>query len=134
MGTRGVTGRQVDSLKKRVLNYASNYKQLERKEKQQIALELSKLKASSFSNLLQFKEYIDLTMEELSRIEMPICILYGELDETLYRESANYIYKHVSSHHKNVKGYSNSSHLMTLGKVQEEVHTDILSFLNNLQW
>uniref|UniRef100_UPI003B75C59E alpha/beta hydrolase n=1 Tax=Metasolibacillus meyeri TaxID=1071052 RepID=UPI003B75C59E len=109
-------------------------KQLEGKDKAQISHELDCLKASSFSSLLQFQEYIDLTMEGLSSIEKPICILYGELDEALYKESAEEIYQNVSSQHKSVKGYPNSSHLMTLGEDQEEIQTDILSFLNHLQW
>lgn len=126
--------RELDSLKKRVLNYALTYKQLEGKEKQQISHELDKLEASSFSSLVHFKEYIDLTMEGLLRIEKPICILYGELDEPLYKESANYIYINVSTHHRSVKGYSNSKHLMTLGPDKEEIHHDILSFLESLEW
>jgi carboxylesterase len=126
--------RNVDMLKSRVLKYALTYKQLEGKGKEQISHELDHLKASSFNSLLQFKEYIDLTMEGLSRIEKPICILYGELDEVLYKESADYIYQNVSLESKSVKGYSNSRHLMTLGEDQEEIQADILSFLNNLQW
>lgn len=126
--------KDVDSLKKRVLNYALTYKQLEGKEKQQISLELDELETSSFSSLLQFKEYIDLTMKGLLRIKKPIRILYGELDEPLYKESAHYIYINVSTHHRSVKGYSNSKHLMTLGPDKEEIHHDILSFLESLEW
>ncbi|MEC1180588.1 alpha/beta hydrolase [Metasolibacillus meyeri] len=126
--------RDIDTLKNRVLNYALTYKQLEGKDKVQISHELDCLKASSFNSLLRFQEYIDLTMEGLSSIEKPICILYGELDEALYKESAEDIYQNVSSQHKSVKGYPNSSHLMTLGEDQEEIQTDILSFLNHLQW
>ena len=83
---------------------------------------------------MQFTEYIDFTMEGLSRIEKPICILYGELDEALYKESADYIFQHVSAASRSAKGYSNSGHLMTLGEDQKEIQADILSFLNNLQW
>ncbi|WP_152654559.1 carboxylesterase [Oceanobacillus sp. CFH 90083] len=126
--------RDVDALKSRVLKYALTYKQLEGKGKQQISDELDYIKASSFSSLLLFKEYIDLTMRELPEIQKPIRILYGELDETLYKESADYLYQNVSSENKNVKGYPNSRHLMTLGEDQEEIQADILSFLNKLQW
>ena len=126
--------RDAEILKSRVLNYASTYKQLEGKGKEQIAQELEQLKASSFPGLVQFTEYIDFTMEGLSRIEKPICILHGELDEALYKESADYIFQHVASEIKSVKGYSHSGHLMTLGEDQREIQADILSFLNNLEW
>ena len=62
--------RDVDMLKSRVLKYALTYKQLEGKGKEQISHELDHLKASSFNSLLQFKEYIDLTMEGLSNMEL----------------------------------------------------------------
>lgn len=126
--------RDVDTLKSRVLKYALTYKQLEGKDKEKIFHELDYLKVSSFNSLLQFKEYIDLTMETLSRIEKPICILYGELDEALYKESAEYIQDNVSTSNKRVKSYPNSKHLLTLGKDQEIIHTDVLSFLESLQW
>lgn len=125
---------EVYSLKKRVLNYAKNYMQLQGKGNQQISEELNQLTAYSTNSLLQFKQFIDSTMEGLSQLEKPISILYGELDEPLYRDSAKYIFAKVSSSHKSIKGYLNSKHLMTLGQDRDIIHSDILTFLEGLQW
>jgi len=125
---------EVYSLKKRVLYYAENYMQLQGKEKQEISEELNQLAAYSTNSLLQFMELIDSTMEGLSQLEKPISILYGELDEPLYRDSAKYIYAKASSSHKRIKGYLNSKHLMTLGPDRDIIHRDILTFLEELEW
>ncbi|TRZ38494.1 carboxylesterase [Niallia circulans] len=125
---------EVSSLKKRVLNYAKYVKQLQGKEKLQISEELNKLEASSTNNLSEFKEYIDLIMGNLNKMNQPISILYGLLDDPLYKDSANYIYSNISSSDKNIKGYSNSKHLMTLGPDKVVLHSDILAFLNELDW
>lgn len=125
--------RDVDSLKDRILKFARAYKQFEGKEEQQICVEIKKLEKLSSESLVSFKNHIDMTMEDLE-INKPIRIMYGELDDPLYKESANYIYDNVMTNNKSVKGYLNSKHLMTLGKDQEIIHSDILLFLKSLQW
>ncbi|KAB7672138.1 alpha/beta hydrolase [Bacillus sp. B1-b2] len=125
---------EVFSLKKRVLSYAKYYKQSQGKEKDKISKEIDALEVNSTSSLLQFKDFIDLTIKGLPQVKQPISIMYGELDNPLYRESANYIYEKVSSLHKRIKGYSNSKHLMTLGQDKDAIHQDILSFLESLEW
>ncbi|WP_339282253.1 alpha/beta hydrolase [Oceanobacillus sp. FSL K6-3682] len=126
--------REVNALKRRVQRYARTYKQLEGKSEQQISYELNNLEENSLNSLIKFEKHIDLTMEELSKIDKPISIYYGELDEPLYKESADYIYRNVSSENKILKRYSNSRHIMLADKDQEQIQADILSFLNNLQW
>ncbi|MCY8519582.1 alpha/beta hydrolase [Bacillus atrophaeus] len=125
--------REVDSLKGRILKFARAYKQFEGKEEQQICIEIKKLEKLSSERLVFLKNHIDMTMQDLE-INKPIRIMYGELDEPLYKESANYIYDNLITSNKSVKGYLNSKHLMSLGKDQEIIHSDILSFLKNLQW
>lgn len=61
-------------------------------------------------------------------------IMYGELDETLYKDSAEYIFDRVATDQKSVNNYPQSKHLMTLGKDQEQIQADIESFLSTLQW
>ncbi|GGP16665.1 alpha/beta hydrolase [Oceanobacillus neutriphilus] len=126
--------REINALKRRVQRYARTYKQLEGKSEQQISYEINNLEGSSLDSLIKLKNHIDFTMAELSKINKPISILYGELDEPLYKESADYIYRNVSSQNKIVKGYSDSRHIMLADKDQEQIQADILLFLNNLKW
>lgn len=125
---------EISSLKKRVLNYAKYVKQLQGKEQLQISEELDELEGISTNNLVEFKEGIDLIMENLAQLNQPISILYGWRDDPLYKDSANYIYSKVSSTHKNIKGYADSKHLMTLGPDKDKIHSDILTFLEQLDW
>ncbi len=126
--------REVSSLKARVLKFAETYKQFEGKEGQQITNEVDELERLPLENLISLKNYIDLTMKDLEKVNTPISIMYGELDEPLYKESAKSIQHHVSTGNKSAKSYPNSKHLMTLGQDQEVIQTDVLTFLENLQW
>jgi carboxylesterase len=50
----------------------------------------------------------------------------------LYKESAEVIFRRVTTNKKTMKGYPNSTHLLTLGIDINDVNKDILTFLNNL--
>lgn len=126
--------REATFLQKRVFHYAKRYKQLEGKEDEQIQLEMDELHDLPFDSLVEFQELIDRTRDNLPRLTSPIRILYGELDEPLYQESAEVIFQSVASNQKTIKGYPNSKHLMTLGTDMADVNQDILTFLNELTW
>lgn len=126
--------KEMSSLKDRLIKYARAFKQFEEKDEKEISREVDELEKSSTPCLIHFKRYIDKTMKELDRINQPIRILYGELDEPLYKESARYIYDRVSTNDKSIHSYPNSDHLMTLGSDQQLIHEDILSFLKQLNW
>lgn len=126
--------REANFLQKRVFHYAKRYKQLEGKKEAQINLEIKHLQNMSIDSLVEFQQLIDITMDKLSLITSPISILYGELDELLYKESAEVIFQSVATNQKIMKGYPNSKHLMTLGDDIKEVNKDILTFLNDLTW
>ncbi|MEH7237654.1 alpha/beta hydrolase [Bacillus sp. JJ1562] len=124
--------REISSLKGRLLKYARAFKQFEGKDEKEISIELDQLEKSPC--LINFKNHIDTTMEGIERINQPIRIMYGELDESLYKESAIYIHDRVSTNDKSIHSYPNSTHLMTLGSDQKFINKDILSFLMQLHW
>lgn len=126
--------REANFLQKRVFHYAKRYKQLEGKKEAQINIEITHLQNMSINSLVEFQQLIDITMDKLSLITTPIRILYGELDEPLYKESAEVIFQSVATNRKTMKGYPNSKHLMTLGDDINDVNKDILTFLNDLTW
>lgn len=122
------------SLKDRVLKFARAYKQFEGKKEKQIINEIEELERLNLESLISFKNHIDVTMKELGKVKHPISIMYGELDEPLYKESAKYIQDRVYTSDRSIKSYPNSRHLMTLGKDKEIIHVDVFSFLESLQW
>ncbi|MGK7377652.1 alpha/beta hydrolase [Planococcus sp. 1R117A] len=126
--------REAAFLQKRVFHYAKRYKQLEGKDEDQIRLEMDNLHDLPVDSLVEFQQLIDRTRDNLTQITSPIRILYGELDEPLYQESAEVIFQSVASDRKTMKGYPNSKHLMTLGADMDDVNEDVLTFLNELAW
>ncbi|WP_397538219.1 alpha/beta hydrolase [Rummeliibacillus pycnus] len=126
--------REATFLQKRVFHYAKGYKQLEGKNEEQLNLEMKRLQNMSIDSLIEFQQLIDITMDKLALLTSPIRILYGELDEPLYKESAEVIFQSVATNQKTMKGYPNSKHLMTLGTDINNVNQDILAFLDGLTW
>jgi carboxylesterase len=49
-------------------------------------------------------------------------------------DSAKIIYNEVESTEKSIKMYEESGHVITLDKEREQLHEDILQFLNSLDW
>lgn len=68
-------------------------------------------------------------MTNLNKIQNPISIKYGERDQQSYKESAEYIYEHVSSNEKTLTAYPNSLHLMTRSEDKDEIEENIIAFL-----
>lgn len=126
--------REAAFLQKRVFHYAKRYKQMEGKDEEQIQLEMEELHDLPCGSLIEFQQLIDRTRDNLPHLTSTIRILYGELDEPFYQESAEVIFQSVASNRKTMKGYANSKHLMTLGVDMNDVNEDILTFLNELLW
>ncbi|MGE7951368.1 alpha/beta hydrolase [Lysinibacillus xylanilyticus] len=126
--------REASFLQNRVFHYAKGYKQLEGKKEEQINLEMNRLQNMSIDSLVEFQQLINKTMNKLALLTSPIRILYGELDEPLYKESAEVIFQSVATNKKTMKGYPNSKHLMTIGTDINDVNKDILTFLDDLTW
>ncbi|ETT80633.1 alpha/beta fold hydrolase [Viridibacillus sp. FSL R5-0477] len=126
--------REALFLQKRVFHYAKVYKKFEGKNEEQINLEMKRLQNMSIDSLVEFQQLIEITMDKLALLTSPIRILYGELDDPLYKESAEVIFQSSATNQKTMKGYPNSKHLMTLGTDINDVNKDILTFLNDLTW
>ncbi|ASN06397.1 alpha/beta hydrolase [Virgibacillus necropolis] len=126
--------REIDVLHERVLTYAKRYKQFQGKSEEQITVEMSELKNNPMHGLSEFQELVDNTSQKLDLITSPIFVMYGLLDDSLYKESANFIYDTVRTDCKKIKEYTQSEHMMTLGKDAEELNEDILIFLDSLDW
>ncbi|MGO1759394.1 MAG: alpha/beta hydrolase, partial [Mammaliicoccus vitulinus] len=69
-------------------------------------------------------------MKELCSIQIPISIMYGELDQSTYKDSAEHIYKEIGTQQKTFTSYEKAKHLMTRSDDKEKVEKDIIQFLN----
>ena len=90
-------------------------------------LELSGI---SFEDYAQF---IQQTIQNVHQITVPVAVYYGQKDDTLYEESARFIYENVSSSVKKKSGFLHSTHLLTLGEEKELLFEEVLSFMKNTE-
>ncbi|MEM1503678.1 alpha/beta fold hydrolase [Domibacillus sp. 8LH] len=129
-----VKSKSTDDLYKRVLRYAEGYKKFEGKSEEQILNEIENLKQAGMPSLKELQQLIDNTEKKLNLVSSPTLVLQGQLDDTIYKESAKIIYQKIQTEHKNLKWYENSAHIITLDKERETVYEDVFTFLNRLDW
>jgi carboxylesterase len=113
---------------------ARQYKQLEGKDKDTIDQEVQELLNESEEMFKQLGGFITEVHDEIDQIYTPTFVVQAEKDEMINTESANYIYEEVETNQKDMKWYRNSGHVITMDKEKEQLHEDILEFLESLDW
>ncbi len=121
--------RKPERLKQRLIDYAKAYKLLEGKASEEVIDELLPFQEMSLHSFEVFQQFIQQTIDDVSRITAPVAIYYGNKDDSLYGESASFIYENVSSIDKEMKAFPNSTHLMTLGKDKVSLFEEVMSFM-----
>ncbi|WP_243290361.1 carboxylesterase [Bacillus sp. FJAT-47783] len=123
-----------ETMYKGVLEYARNYKQFERKTEEQINEEMEAFKKTPMNTLKALQELISDVRQHVDLIYAPTFVVQARHDEMINTNSANIIYNEVESHHKKLKWYEDSTHVITLDKEREQLHEDIYEFLESLDW
>lgn len=121
--------RPVDNLKQRLINYAREYKKFEQKSTEHIEQEVSEFANSDFSVLQGLSDFTETTGHHLEKVNCPVQILQGELDDLCYQDSAALIYQQVSSSSREIKTYPNSGHMLMQEADHHQVFRDIVAFL-----
>ncbi|GAF65596.1 carboxylesterase [Bacillus sp. TS-2] len=129
-----VKPRTEESIYKGVLSYAKQYKQLEKKSEKQIEEEMEHFEMLSTESLLELRYLMNDVSEHLDHIYAPTFVVQARKDDMIDPQSAETIHKEVESEHKKLKWYENSGHSITIGPEKEQLHEDILEFLNTLDW
>lgn len=124
----------TDGLFNRLYNYAKIYKSFEGKSKEEIIDELETLKNTKTETFDGVHEITATTCDRLQRINSPILVMQGSLDDEIYQKSASYIHETVETDDKEIIWYKESGHIITLGKEKEKVCEDVFEFLNNIDW
>ncbi|WEG13553.1 alpha/beta fold hydrolase [Pullulanibacillus sp. KACC 23026] len=129
-----VLEREPNAYFQRVLDYARRYKTFEGKSDDQIADEMWQVENSTMPSLKELQTLVLDIGRHLESLTVPILILQGKLDEPIYQESADILYKTVSSLKKEIRWFEQSGHLLTIDKEKEEAFEAVVSFLNSLEW
>lgn len=127
--------KEKDSLYHGVLQFARDYKKKEGKSKDQIEKEMRAFDSKKLKLLLNENE--KLVNEVKANIDMiydPIFVVQAKKDQMIHIDSAKIIYNEVESTEKTFKMYEESGHAITLDKERDQLHEDILKFLNSLDW
>jgi carboxylesterase len=117
-----------------VLEYAREFKKREGKSQVQIEMEMEEYKKAPMQTLKALQGLIQEVRNDVDTVYTPTFVVQARHDEMINTDSANIIFNNVQSDHKKIKWYENSTHVITLGKERDELHEDILEFLNSLDW
>lgn len=129
-----MTMRTTEIMFQGVLEYASAFKKREGKKEDQIALEIEKMKAHGMASLPELQQLITSVRESIDMLYTPVFVTQSRNDQVINPDSATTIYETVESPNKRLKWFENSGHVITIGPEKEQLHEDILMFLNDLQW
>lgn len=119
---------------KGVLEYAAEFKKREGKTPEQIDIEMEEFKKAPMKTLKELQGLIKEVRENVDTVYAPTFVVQSRVDAMINTDSANIIFNEVQSDQKKLKWYENSTHVITLGQEKDQLHEDVLAFLNNLDW
>ena len=96
--------------------------------------EMKKFQERPMESLQYLRELIQEVRGQVDHIYAPLFVVQGSLDDVIDTDSANVIYDQAESIDKQIKWYEKSGHVITLDKEKEQLHKDILEFLESLEW
>ncbi|MFC0187499.1 alpha/beta hydrolase [Fictibacillus aquaticus] len=119
---------------KGVCEYAREYKSRENKSPEQVDREMEEFEKTPMNTLKELQELIAEVRNSVDMVYAPLFVVQARHDEMIDVNSANIIYEEAESDHKDMKWYENSTHVITLGKEKEQLHKDVHTFLDSLDW
>ena len=117
-----------------VLKYARDYKRYEGKNASSIEEEVEALQKQSMESLPDLRNLVYDVRDHIDHVYAPLFVVQGRQDTVIDVNSANVIHDEVESFEKQIKWYENSGHVITLDQEKEQLHKDILEFLESLEW
>ncbi|GIN95174.1 carboxylesterase [Siminovitchia terrae] len=117
-----------------ILKYAREFKQFEGKSEEQIDMEMHEFEKTPMNTLKALQRLIADVRDQVDMIYTPLFVVQARHDHMINPDSANIIYNQAESIEKDLKWYEHSGHVITLGEEKEQLHEDILHFLEGLDW
>lgn len=129
-----MTMRSTEIMFQGVLEYAAQFKKREGKSAEQIEREIEKMKEQGMPSLKDLQQLIISVREEIDMLYAPVFVVQSRNDRVINPDSATTIFETVESINKRLQWFENSGHVITLGPEKEQLHEQILMFLNDLEW
>ncbi|MED4016579.1 alpha/beta hydrolase [Sutcliffiella cohnii] len=115
-----------------VLAYAREWKRREGKTPEQIEQEMKAF--APMNTLKELQALIADVRDNVDMIYSPTFVVQARHDKMINTDSANIIYNAVEADNKKIKWYEESGHVITLDKEREQLHEDVYTFLESLDW
>lgn len=116
------------------LYYVRQYEEAKKTNEQDIQNKVASIKKNERSFFQKNNELFQEVKQQLDLIYAPILIAQASVDPVIDEKSAEVILHGVSSYQKYIRYYDNGTHALTLSPAKEELHADIVKFLNELDW
>ena len=84
------------------------------------------------SSMISFRLLLSQTKAMLNRVDCPLFVAQGLLDDTVQKRSADYIYNAVSSKNRQLKFYGNANHLICFSQDRDILFGDVLVFIEHV--
>lgn len=126
--------KSTDLMYQGVLKYARDYKNYEGKSDELIEKEIEAFQEKPMESLADLRDLVADVKKHVDHIYAPLFVVQGRLDTVIDTNSANIIYDNSESTDKHIKWYENSGHVITLDKEKKQLHEDIFTFLESLDW
>jgi len=114
--------------------FAKQYKQLEKKNTEQIDSEINELMENSGPMFDHIRTFFHDVKNVVDLIYSPTMVVQARQDQMINPESAAFIYEHIATDEKKIKWYEESGHVITLDKERDTLYDDIYMFLESLNW
>lgn len=114
--------------------FARDYKRLEKKDQTTIKTEIEELMTHADEFFDTFEHFLSEVKSQIDTIYTPTFVVQARKDQMIDINSAPFIYENIQSDIKELKWYEKSGHAITLGVERDQLHIDILAFLESLEW
>lgn len=116
------------------LSYVRQYEKTQNRTEEEITRKIEAIKRTKRSFFAAHDELFQEVRQQLDFVYAPIFVAQASVDPVIDEKSAAIIYREVSSYQKNIHYYENGTHALTLSPAKNQLHVDILHFLNELEW
>lgn len=129
-----ITAKTEEKIYQGVLEYAREYKQLQRKSEDEIEKEMAVFREKPAGTLMKIRDLIHEVASRLDQVTAPLFVVQARNDEMIDATSAEIIHDKAGSQMKSIKWYENASHVITLSDAKQTLHRDVHEFLQQLDW
>jgi len=117
----------------KLISYFYPYQPRKEKKAPYIENELVPLEKTPVKAAYELYKLINEVRRRLDEVMVPTLILQGKMDETIFPESAQYIYNHLDTEDKKLIWYPKAGHILPLEQEREKIFQDSLEFIEQVE-